>query len=239
MNTREKVLIGAVAVLVLALAFQSFCMMKCAGDGKPEGAVCFMKGGGAEKSMPALRGGFLSHSGKPSSVSAFHHMSPSFFDEGFDQEFGDPFQELEKIQRRMNQMFRSTFRRTLPGSGAGAAMPKSLFYEPDLDIKESPDAYVIKLDIPGMDKDKINVEVNENFMSVSGERKFEKEEEDDRSGFFQMERSFGSFHRTIPLPGDVKSEDVTAQYDKGVLTITLPKVVSEEQGKKQKAVPVQ
>lgn len=240
MNTREKVMIAAIVILSLALGFQSVCMMKCA-SGKMPGMLCPKKAKPACLGMPLAQGGAVSPAGKAVKT-PFSSMSPSFFDEDFDRGFGsegDPFQELEKIQRRMNQMFRNTFRQALPGSGLGAAMPKSLLYEPDLDIKEAPDYYLVNLDIPGMDKDKINVEVNENFISISGERKFEKEESDDQSGFFQMERSFGSFHRTIPLPGNVKSDEVTAQYDKGVLTLKLPKLVKEEQTKKQKLVPVQ
>jgi HSP20 family protein len=97
-------------------------------------------------------------------------------------------------------------------------------YEPDLDVQETGDAYLIRLDLPGVDKDKINVKIQNNVLTISGERKSEKEETDDKSGFYRMESSFGSFMRSFPLPADADSNVMTAESKNGVLMVRLPKI---------------
>jgi HSP20 family protein len=137
----------------------------------------------------------------------------------------NPFSEMQQMQDRMNRLFRNSFKRSdifagLPG--AGFATPAS-FYEPDLDIQDRGDDYLLTLDLPGLDKDKINIEVTDHEILVSGERNYESEEQDNGQGFYRMERRFGSFSRRLPIPENGTQDGVNAKYDKGVLEITIPK----------------
>jgi len=230
MSSKEKILTGAVEFLGLALALQT--------------AYLFKKDKETFSGPQCRRSIFHKQPKQLPAMTQFPGARVSSF---FNQEDGsgamgmmDPFIEMEKIQRRMNRMFKESFRKVSGGGmGLDNLASRSLLYEPDLDIQEDAKGYTVKMDVPGMEKDKISVEVNENSITISGERNVEKEESNDR-GLYQMERSFGAFHRTIPLPGDVKTEEVMAQYDKGVLTIRLPKIAAPDaREEKSKAVQVQ
>lgn len=151
----------------------------------------------------------------------------------------NPFEEMERIQARMNQMFRDSFSRSMTAGPNFDLLEKGAFFEPDVDMSETEKDYVIKLDLPGMEKDKINVEVHDHLLTISGERKIEKEESEEGS-FYRMERGFGSFQRTIPLPNDADAEDVNAEYKNGVMTVLIPRVASSTSPQKQaKKVEVQ
>jgi HSP20 family molecular chaperone IbpA len=93
-------------------------------------------------------------------------------------------------------------------------------FNPRVDIKESPKEYTITMDIPGMNKDNINVKVEEHNLIVSGERSTENEESQPGK-FFRQERSFGNFMRVVALPEDAKEDAVDAAYNNGVLTIKV------------------
>jgi HSP20 family protein len=153
---------------------------------------------------------------------SFGLMSPS---EGW-----DPFEEMDQIQRRMNRLFRESMGRAMidPTLNDSGAFSKNHFFEPDIDVKENGKNYVITLDLPGMDKDKINVTVSGQTLVISGERKVEKEETA-LGKFNRAERSFGSFQRSIPLPRDADGNLVNAEYQNGVLTITLPKMTASNE----------
>lgn len=144
----------------------------------------------------------------------------------------EPFQEMSVLQNRINRLFEDTYR--MPWGETGRETTG--FYAPRLDVEEHAGRYVIKADIPGVDKNQLNVSVTEGALTLSGERKVE--EETTRKGFHRVERSFGSFQRVIPLPEDADTTQVTANYDKGVLTIEMPKK-EVAPGKKVKRVPVQ
>lgn len=129
----------------------------------------------------------------------------------FDEDW-DPFREMEDMRRLMAGMMSSR----MPQTGLTDAS-----YRPDIDIKETASTYVLKLDLPGLDKDKIDVKVRDGYLTISGQREAEAKHEDE--GFYRMERSFGSFTRSFPLPGDADAEAMKAQTQDGVLTITIPK----------------
>jgi HSP20 family protein len=92
---------------------------------------------------------------------------------------------------------------------------------PSVDCDETDDHYVLSFDMPGLDKDNIDIEVQGNQLMVSGERKYERDEERGRSRF--VERRYGSFQRAITLPVGVNASEVEAQYHNGVLTVAVPK----------------
>ena len=148
----------------------------------------------------------------------------------------EPFQEMNRMQQTINRLFNDSFFRG--GYGLTAVPQNSLFYEPDIDIQETGDNYIIKVDMPGMKKENISVTVKNNYLTIEGERSTETEEQSENERFFRVERSFGTFQRTIPLPGEVDDTALMADYKKGVLTIILPKIVPDGEGVGGTKVPV-
>jgi HSP20 family protein len=106
-------------------------------------------------------------------------------------------------------------------------------WAPSVDIFETDNELVLKADVPGIDQKDIDIRIENGTLSIKGERKFEKEEKN--KGFHRMERSYGSFVRYFTLPDTVDSENVKADYQGGVLTLTLPK----KEIAKPKAIKVQ
>jgi HSP20 family protein len=92
---------------------------------------------------------------------------------------------------------------------------------PAVDIVESDSHYVLRADLPGLAEDDINVEFDDTVLTVSGERRSEREE--NRGGYRRVERSSGSFRRSVRLPEGVDAEAITASFDRGVLEVTVPK----------------
>ncbi len=137
---------------------------------------------------------------------------------------GRVFREIERMRKRIERMFRESLAVT-PLSKNWDFLTDKYFFNPDIDIQEKKDSYVIKMDLPGMDKSKINIEVKGDNLVVSGERK-EEVEENTKAGktlFYKKERSFGYFSRVIPLPFDAQKDKITATYNRGVLRIVVPK----------------
>lgn len=119
----------------------------------------------------------------------------------------DPEAEMNRMQSIMYRM--------------RAATPGSDILSPRVDIKESPQQYIITMDIPGMPKDKIDVKVQQGNLVVSGERSSEQEDNSQGGQFYRHERSFGRFLRAVPLPSDIKTDNIDAQYNNGVLTVKV------------------
>ena len=128
----------------------------------------------------------------------------------------DPFREFNTLQDRMNRLFRDSY----GNEGHDEALTTSSF-APAVDVYEDEHNVSLKIEIPGIDDKDIDVRVENNTLTVHGERKFEKEEKEEN--FRRVERSYGSFTRSFTLPNTVDVEHVLANYDKGVLKITLPK----------------
>ncbi len=135
----------------------------------------------------------------------------------------DPFAEMRAMQRQMDALMGIQLNgygpvRTMGFQGA----PRQMAFNPDYDIKETDKSYVVTFDIPGMDKAKINVEIKDGVLLISGERASESKESQGNK-FYRQERSFGYFSRAIPLPKNTKSDTVQAKYDNGVLTVMVDK----------------
>ncbi len=107
-------------------------------------------------------------------------------------------------------------------------------FSPSIDVTETDKTYEIAAELPGMDENDINVTVNRNTLTISGEKKHEKEEKGQNT--YRMERSYGSFRRSIPLPANIESDKIDAGFNKGVLNIILPK--STESQKNVRRIPV-
>ena len=105
----------------------------------------------------------------------------------------------------------------------GGVESEASTYPPYNIERKSETEYRISMAVAGFTRDEIDIQVKEQSLTIKGEKKLEKEEKDEKTGYHLMERSYGSFTRSIRLPYAVKSEAVTAQFDKGVLRVTCPK----------------
>lgn len=128
----------------------------------------------------------------------------------------DPFRELTTLQDRMNRLFRGSF----GPEGPEEALTTTTF-APAVDVYEDDHSIMLKIEVPGIDEKDIDVRIEDNTLTVHGERKFEKEEKEEN--FRRVERQYGSFSRSFTLPNTVDPEQVRATYEKGVLKITLAK----------------
>jgi HSP20 family protein len=102
---------------------------------------------------------------------------------------------------------------------------------PAFDISEADDHFIVKADLPGIDAKSLDIGLSGNVLTISGERKEEREEKTGR--YYSLERQFGSFSRSFLLPADVKEEGIEANYKDGVLTVTFPKTERARQKKIQ------
>jgi len=128
----------------------------------------------------------------------------------------DPFRDLFALQNRMNSIFQNYS----PGQGENDALASASFIPP-VDIYENEHEVVLKLEVPGINKDDLDIRVENNTLTVRGERKFEKEEKEEN--FHRVERRYGSFYRSFTLPGTVDTEHLKADYENGVLRLRAEK----------------
>ena len=127
----------------------------------------------------------------------------------------EPFREFSTLQDRMNRLFRETY-----SENQDQSLTTSSF-APAVDVYEDEHNVTLKIEVPGIDEKDIDVRIENNTLTVHGERKIEKEEKEEN--YRRVERQYGSFTRTFTLPNTVDTEKVQANYDKGVLNISLPK----------------
>ncbi|MDP9161812.1 MAG: Hsp20/alpha crystallin family protein [Acidobacteriota bacterium] len=128
----------------------------------------------------------------------------------------DPFREFSTLQDRMNRLFRDT-----TGSEGRDEYLTSTAFAPAVDVYEDEHNIVLKVEVPGIDEKDIDIRVENNTLTLHGERKFEKEEKEEN--FRRVERQYGSFTRSFTLPNTVDAEKIQANYEKGILKISLAK----------------
>src|SRR5256712_11360187 len=131
----------------------------------------------------------------------------------------EPFREFSTMQDRMNRMNR-LFRESYSPEGPEEALTTTSF-APPVDIYEDEHTITLKIEVPGIDEKDIDVRIENNTLTVHGERKIEKAEKEEN--YRRIERQYGSFTRTFTLPNTVDSESVSANYEKGVLKVQLAK----------------
>ena len=124
--------------------------------------------------------------------------------------------EFSTLQDRVNRIVRESY----SPEGPEEALTTGSF-APPVDVYEDAHNITLKIEVPGIDEKDIDVRIENNTLTLHGERKFEKEEKEEN--FQRVERHYGSFTRSFTLPNSVDSEQVSAYYDKGVLKIRLPK----------------
>ena len=128
----------------------------------------------------------------------------------------EPFRELSSLQTEMNRLFNAAFESPTGGGNGGARR-----WTPAMDLLETEDEFVLRADLPGLSESDVNIELEDNVLTLSGERK--TEHEDKREGFYRMERSYGAFSRSLTLPTGIDPEAVSAAFDRGVLEVRVPK----------------
>jgi HSP20 family protein len=124
----------------------------------------------------------------------------------------EPARELSTLQSEMNRLFQAFF----DGDGETARQ-----WAPAMDLMDAGDHLVLKADLPGLSEDDVRIEVRDDVLTVSGERKSEHEQK--RNGYYRVERAFGGFSRSLTLPEGVDADRIEASFDKGVLEVRIPK----------------
>ena len=141
---------------------------------------------------------------------------------------GDPFRELLNLQRGINELFEGSFDAPREEMALRA-------WTPAVDVYEDENAFLIKIDLPEITRDDVKVSLNENTLSISGERRVENEQK--KENYHRVERRYGQFYRSFTLPPNVDTGAIDAKFKDGVLRLTLPK--KEETKPKQIEVNVQ
>src|SRR6266576_1930561 len=126
----------------------------------------------------------------------------------------EPAREVDSLQSEVNRLFDSFF----GGQATGATARR---WVPAMDLVETDDRLVLRADLPGLDRDDVSIEIKDGVLTVSGERKAEHEEHAD--GYHRVERALGSFSRSLTLPRGIDADRVSAEFDKGVLEVRIPK----------------
>jgi HSP20 family protein len=124
--------------------------------------------------------------------------------------------DFSTLQDRMNRIFRESFNPESPEEAVTTAN-----FAPPVDVYEDEHNITLKIEVPGIDEKDINVSIENNTLTVRGERRFEKDEKEEN--FHRVERMYGSFTRSFTMPNTVDPEQVSAHYEKGVLKIRLAK----------------
>ena len=128
----------------------------------------------------------------------------------------DSFRELSALQDRVNRLFQES-----SGGGSESSLLNSGAFVPAVDVYEDEQGLRLKLEVPGIEEKELDIHIENNVLTVRGERKFEKEEKEEN--FHRIERRYGSFSRSFSLPNTVDQEKVSADYKNGVLTVMLAK----------------
>jgi len=128
----------------------------------------------------------------------------------------EPFREVSRLRREMDRLWEDFF-----GPGPRGLRPWTEEWTPALDVAETPEQVTVKAEVPGIDPKEIDISLVGDLLTIKGEKKSEREEK--KENYHLVERSYGSFSRSLRLPTPVDADKIEAKYEKGVLTITCPK----------------
>jgi HSP20 family protein len=126
----------------------------------------------------------------------------------------DPFRNLSTLQEQVNRLFETSYR----GRGDNSALTT---WAPAVDIYETENELVLKADLPDVDEKDLDIQIENNMLTIRGERKFDHEVKED--DYLRIERTYGAFSRSFSLPNTVNAEAIKAEYKNGVLRVELPK----------------
>ena len=140
----------------------------------------------------------------------------------------NPFSMMRQLSREMDRMMDSFFERgfgSLWRESGGAQEDEwqgRTLWSPQIDVQQRKDSVIVRADLPGVSKENVQVEVEGDALIISGQRREEREEGGDDQSYRLVERSYGSFYRSVPLPQGVDPDQIVAAMRDGVLTVTLP-----------------
>jgi HSP20 family protein len=146
----------------------------------------------------------------------------------------EPVRELSSLQSEMNRLFNTFFDTPTNTGGSGGNGGAVRRWVPSMDLVETDEHFVLRADLPGLSEGDVTIELEDDVLTVAGERK--AEHEDKKEGFYRMERSFGQFRRSLTLPDGVDPDGIAATFDKGVLEVRIPK--PEERKPRRVAIQV-
>jgi HSP20 family protein len=141
-----------------------------------------------------------------------------------------PFREFERVRRQMDRLWDSFLE-----GGLRRRSEEEVEWLPSLDVAETKNELVVKAEVPGMDPKDIDISLSDGVLTIRGEKRQEKEEKE--ADYHLVERSYGSFTRSVQLPREVQSDKISASYKNGILKIALPK--SEEAKKKEIKIKIE
>jgi HSP20 family protein len=127
--------------------------------------------------------------------------------------YGNPWRELDQLTNRLSQMFEKDF--PMPSS-AGT-------WAPAVSVEETQDELVLTAELPGVKPEDVDVELENNILTIRGEKREQRKEEDENRRYHLWERTYGSFQRAFTLPRTVRAEDISAEFSEGLLRIRMPK----------------
>jgi HSP20 family protein len=131
----------------------------------------------------------------------------------------EPVRELNSIQNEMNRLFNTFF--DSPANTSSREGHTLQRWIPPMDLVETENDFVLRADLPGLAEGDVNIELENNVLTLSGERK--AEHEDRKEGYYRVERSWGTFSRSLTLPDGVDPDAVQAHFERGVLEVRIPK----------------
>ena len=129
----------------------------------------------------------------------------------------EPLREFSTLQNEMNRLFNTVFDAPTAGNGGNTLRR----WMPAMDLVETDDHFVLRADLPGLSEDDVDVTLENDVLTVSGQRKAETETRE--KGYYRVERAYGSFRRSLSLPEGVDPDAIEANFDKGVLEVRIPK----------------
>jgi HSP20 family protein len=130
----------------------------------------------------------------------------------------EPAREMATIQSEMNRLFNTFFE---PSNGSNGTPTAGRRWVPAMDLVENDNEFVLRADLPGLSENDVNIELEDNVLTISGERRAEHEER--KEGYYRVERASGTFSRSLTLPEGVDPDRVQANFDRGVLEVRIPK----------------
>jgi len=132
----------------------------------------------------------------------------------------DPTREISSLQSEMNRVF-STFFDSPASQSSGAGAGSTGRWLPAMDLAETGDSYIVRADLPGITEDEVQVELEDNVLTISGERRLDETRSE--GGYLRTERARGSFARSLTLPAGIDPERIEADFKNGVLELRIPK----------------
>lgn len=139
-----------------------------------------------------------------------------------------PLRELETLQQEMNQLFDALTPNVDQQIDQRTVSPKGTAFVPAAELRETPEAIYLRVELPGMDAKALDVQVMAEAVSISGTRQAESHSDAEKAGIVRSEFRYGTFQRVIPLPAQVQNDKVEADYTNGILSLMLPKVEAEK-----------